>query len=277
MASSVHASRRWMTPGTKYQWLRLSLRFEAFRSTTLPGRSLPEQVQEWLQTLPSSQQSPARCALKLSLGKAALDWSAITVARHHRNDAVLQQSVLRDDQRPRIRAATTGPKELAIVECLWTMRRCEVAALKWSDVDLSQGMVLIMKGKGSKPSWTLLMPEAQAALGAWFEAAQEPPDESPVFPVPAGVGHPKRIGGPYTPGGIGKIIQAVLTRAGCWSRGIGGGHRFRRTMATAYLREHPGDIVGLARIMRHEQISTTERYAFLQPDDLAPRLAKVRL
>ena len=82
---------------------------------------------------------------------------------------------------------------------------------------------------------------------------------------------------PYTPGGLGKIVQAILTRAGCWWRGLGAAHRFRRSFATEYLRENREDLVGLQRLMRHKQVSTTARYCFLQPADLAPRLSRVTL
>jgi hypothetical protein len=54
-----------------------------------------------------------------------------------------------------------------------------------------------------------------------------------------------------------------------------GCHAFRRTFATAYLRENVGDLRGLQKLLRHDNIGTTVLYDYPQPEDLAPRLARV--
>lgn len=264
-----------MTPGTAYTRHRFCVRFDAFRATH-PGSDLLAIVQAFLRSLPVSQQSTARTALKRHLGRTALDWGGLEVARYRRNDANLMASVLRGDHRARVRAACADAKELAVIECLWTLRRAEVAALRWRDVDLGQGTVMVLKGKGDKPSWTLLTADAQAAIAAWFTAAGTPPDATPVFTVEA-AGHPRFKGQPYTPNGLGKLVRRILLRAGLWTPGAGSAHRFRRSLATEYLRANPGDLVGLQKILRHEQVSTTARYAWLTQDDLTPRLARVVL
>jgi integrase len=190
-----------------------------------------------------------------------------------RNELRLQAGILQPEHRASIRAACRDAKERAIVESLLTMRRAEVAALRWRDVDLVKGIAQIQRGKGGRADWTLLLPVTVAALTAWHTASGAPAPDAFVFPVP-GSGDPAR---PYTPGGLGKIVQAILTRAGCWWRGLGAAHRFRRSFATEYLRENREDLVGLQRLMRHKQVSTTARYCFLQPADLAPRLSRVTL
>jgi len=193
--------------------------------------------------------------------------------RYQRNEIRLQQGVLQPEHMVRIRTAARTPKERALIEVLTTCRRAEAAGLRWGDLNLETGLALIQRGKGGQPSWTLLLEPTRAALQAWREDSRNPPPEALVFPVP-GSGTPAR---PYTPGGLGKLVQGLLRRAGCWSRGLGACHRFRRSFATAYLRENPSDLVGLQRLMRHRSVSTTAKYAFLQPDDLGPRLARVRL
>jgi len=45
-------------------------------------------------------------------------------------------------------------------------------------------------------------------------------------------------------------------------------------MATRFLKANPGDLRGLRRLMRHEHLATTTLYRFLEPDELAPRLAR---
>jgi integrase len=144
-----------------------------------------------------------------------------------------------------------------------------VARLCWEDLDLSRRVAYVHHGKGDKAAWTLLPAEACAALAAWYETAGRPAGSTPVFPGCQG-GH-------CCPESIGRRVQKLLKRAGLWSRGIGSAHRFRRTFATQFLRANPGDLEGLRRLMRHEQIATTVRYAFLEPEDLAARLARVQL
>ncbi len=266
-----------MMNATRYQQSRFVIRFTTYRAGVAPTLPLPVVVQSWLKTLPVSQQSMARLAIKRHLGPQNMDWSAVTTDKYHRDEANLLASVLRDEDRAKVRAATQDARELAVVECLWTLRRFEVAALRWADIDLRQGMARIRLGKGGKPSWTLLTGDAQAALAAWFTAAGEPPDETPVFPIPPGVGHPKHVGQPYTANGLGKWVQRILERGGVWKAGIGSCHRFRRSFATQYLRANPQDLIGLQRLMRHSTVATTSKYCFLEPDDLTPRMAKMRL
>lgn len=255
-----------MQEGSAYNLRRMVLRFEQARGIGIP---LAEAVQTFISGLPPSQQTTARNALRRHLGRQALDWTAIETATHKRDEGILAAGVLTEPQRVRLREAARGPKELAMIGCLLTMRRAEVAAMRWSFVNLSTGMVLVPNGKGAKSSWTMLTQGTQADLAAWFEAAGSPADSAPVFATPRGR--------PYKPGSLGLVMQKLLMRAGLWTRGAGNCHRLRRTLATSYLRVNPGDLVGLQAIMRHEQVSTTARYAWLTSDDLAPRLARVRL
>jgi integrase len=264
------------TPWTAYQSRRLWLRFLAHVGAA-PARTLFDQAQAWLDTLPASQQGLARVLLRMAFGDRACDWKALALKRYRRNELRLAAGVLRDDARAKVRAACCGPKETALIECLWVLRRGEVAALRWGDLDLDRGLISVLKGKGAKPSWTLLPPATPPALRAWYEAAGSPPAEAPVFAVPLGAGHDARVGQPYTPGGIGKQVQTILTRAGCWTRGLGSAHRFRRSFATTYLKANPQDLIGLMRLMRHENIATTQKYVWFEPEDLAPRMAALEL
>jgi integrase len=164
-----------------------------------------------------------------------------------------------------------------VLECLWTPRRAEVAALAWRDLDVARGLVYVRKGKGNKPTWTLLPRSSQVALAAWFAAASSPPDAAaPMFPRPCGNAHARK-GGHHSPGGLGKLVQRLLTRAGLWTHGIGGAHRFRRSFATTYLKANPSDLAGLQKLMRHTLLSTTGKYCFFEPEDLAPRMAAMEL
>jgi integrase len=190
-----------------------------------------------------------------------------------RNEIRLQAGLLQPAHMTQIRAAARGPRELALVECLATARRAEVTRLRWQDVDLETGMIAIHHGKGGTHKWTLMLPSTRVALAAWFAAARSPAPDSWVFPAP-GSGWPAQ---PYTPNGLARIVRNLLIRAGCWAPGLGACHRFRRSFATRFLQQHPGQLVQLQTLMRHRSVSTTSRYVFLAPEDLAPLMAEVRL
>ena len=256
-----------MSPRTRYEYGRLAVLFEHFRGD--PGEPLAIVAQRWLQSLSPSRQRVARAALRHRFGETACDWRTLRVSRYRRNEAALGLSPLGESARGRLTAVLRTDRERALVSCLYTLRRAEVASLRWADIDLAPGVALVPHGKGDKSSWTLLTTGAQVTLAAWFTAAGEPPDGAPVFP--------NRGGGHYTPGSIGELVRGFLARAGLWKPGDGCAHRFRRSFATEYLRANPGDLEGLRRLLRHDQIATTVRYVYLQPEDLAPRLARLRL
>ena len=87
-----------VTAGTRYQFQRLAVRFDAYRRAT-PVGPLAVVAQAWLRTLPASQQPLGRCALRMTLGKDALDWSALELATYHRDETTLRASVLTPEQR----------------------------------------------------------------------------------------------------------------------------------------------------------------------------------
>ena len=55
-----------------------------------------------------------------------------------------------------------------------------------------------------------------------------------------------------------------------------GWHRLRHTFATNYLR-HGGDVVRLSMVLGHTQITTTQRYLHLVPDDLSTQHQRVSI
>jgi integrase len=254
-----------MVAGTLYHRRRFVARFDAYRA---PGQPLALAVPAWLATLPASQQFSAKIALKAHLGKAAMDWDAVSIVKYRRNEPRLAASVLKEAHRTRLREVA-DTRERALIGVLYTARRGEVAAMRWGHVDLGTGTVYIPCGKGGKAGQVYLTQAAQADLAAWFTEAGSPPDAAPVFT--------KTLGRPYTPTGIGHLVQRLLMRAGLWSSGIGSAHRMRRTFASEYLRNNRHDLVGLQRLLRHSEVNTSASYCYLEPDDLAPRVAQLGL
>ena len=54
-------------------------------------------------------------------------------------------------------------------------------------------------------------------------------------------------------------------------------HDLRHTFAHRYLEEHPGDLVGLARILGHESLDTTKIYTRPTVEQLARRIGQLPL
>ena len=54
-------------------------------------------------------------------------------------------------------------------------------------------------------------------------------------------------------------------------------HDLRHTFAHRYLEQHPGDLIGLARLLGHSNLETTRVYLRLSEDDLAARVEAIDL
>ena len=252
-----------MTPMTRRQYGRLLKRFVTHR-VAYPDGTIEEGVRAFLGTLTESVAHTGYLALKAALPEAA--WRTIPAPRPRRNEARLLATLYSREELTAARAAAEAPRERAVLELAWTLRRVELTRIRWADVDLTTGTIRVVR-KGGRETWTLLIPAAQMALAKWYVALGQPDDATPVFPGRAGA---------MTPGHIGKIYRAVLRRARIYKpwRGL---HAARRSLATRYLNENPGDLDGLARLLGHQKLDTTRLYSWPTPDDLRPRLAKVRL
>lgn len=258
---------RSMTPSTRAQYVRLVRRYADYR-VAHPEGSLTSSVRDFLGTLTLSVGHTAWLALRRALPET-VDWTTIPHPRPKRNEPVLQATLLSDDERAALRRVFAGPRERCLFELFWVLRRIEVTRARWADVDLTKGMIAVPQGKGDLPGWTVLPEPTQLALYDWFVAAGQPPDEALIFPG-------RFPGRPMNAGSVSHIVRRVLARAGI-ARRWRGAHAFRRTLATAYLRENPQDIRGLQKILRHRSIVTTTLYDYAQPEELKPRIARLRL
>lgn len=253
-----------MTANTRYQRSRMIARFVDYR-VAHPNGTLGDSVRAFLLTLTPASGNTAWFALRAGLPD--LDWRTVPRPRPRRDEATLLATLLAPDEIPTIRRAMRGPMERAVLELLWTLRRVETTRARWSDVNLSDGTMRVVR-KGGRVTWTLLRPETQLALAEWFIAAGQPPDTAYIFPG--------RFGGAMNPHSIGDLVRRVFRRAGLYRRWRCA-HAFRRTLATRWMAQLPGDSEGLAKLLGHTSVSTTYLYNYLGPDDLRPRLDRVRL
>lgn len=138
------------------------------------------------------------------------------------------------------------------------LRRAELLALNWGDVDLDrdQPSLLVRAGKGGKPRRQAI-PPALASLFAARRAAVGAEVDDPVFCGLVG----KRL--------TSTRLQAIVSRAAARS-GIGKhitAHTLRRTAAT-WLRQETGDLRLVAEYLGHADMSTVCRHAHVAPREL---------
>ena len=194
-----------------------------------------------------------------------------------------------------LRAAQRGrhpDRDTALVQLLLQtgLRLGECQALTWGDVLLGEksGTVTIRAGKGNKARTVPLNGSARAALATYAA------DRLAVAPTlrAVAVAWPQRgqatataalwrsqKGQPLSASAMWRAIH-VLVQA-CASRHLVPAtttpHTLRHTFAHRYLDAHPGDLVGLARLLGHTDLNTTSLYTQLSVDALAERLERLPL
>lgn len=137
----------------------------------------------------------------------------------------------------------SGLRARTAMEVLYAtgMRRSELLALRWDDIDREGGTVLIRGGKGGKDR---VVPISGRAL-SWLEryASRCRRYDERVLPM--------------SPGGLGNLIQRQVEAAGLAGRGQC--HLFRHTAATLML-EHGADTRAIQEMLGHAKLSTTQVY-----------------
>ena len=149
-------------------------------------------------------------------------------------------------------------RDRALLELFYSsgLRLSEVAALRWSELDLADGSVRVL-GKGSK---TRIVPVGSLALTALRELAAEhgQAPQQPVF----GNGR----GGALSPRAIQARVKYWAQRQGIWQRVHP--HLLRHSFAS-HLLESSGDLRAVQELLGHADIGTTQVYTHLNFQHLA--------
>lgn len=154
-------------------------------------------------------------------------------------------------------AKEEGYYELFLLELGTGMRRGEILALKWSDLNFATGELrierqvyiikaeVIISAPKTKASirTVILPPSLLKALGAYKKTV----DSEWMFPSP------KDNGRPRNPSSVRKRLQLILERAGCKKVRF---HDLRHTFATMAL-EHGMDVKTLSATIGHVSSATT--------------------
>ncbi len=185
-----------------------------------------------------------------------------------------------------------GERDYALVQVLLQtgMRIGECAALDYEDISFGErgGSVTIRAGKGNKARAVPLNASARQALAGYAAPTLE---VEPTVPAVARAWPRRRRGAEGTPlwgsqkGGrlssqaMRRVIDCLVRD--CSARGLvprdASAHTLRHTFAMFYLKDNPGDLIGLATLLGHSSLDTTRIYGQPTSEMLASRVDRLSL
>ena len=193
--------------------------------------------------------------------------------KHSREMQVLSHQEL---QRFLIQAKADGYFELFLLDLSTGLRRGELLALQWSDLDLDAGTLSVTKQVYEvNGKMQLSVPKTKASIRKLvlppavvevFREYRKTAKSRWLFPSP------KNLDMPLTPGSMLRRLHIILERAGCKQIRF---HDLRHTFATMAL-ENGMDIKTLSAMLGHVSAATTlDIYTHITGDMLSEAAAKI--
>ena len=164
--------------------------------------------------------------------------------------------VLSEEELKKVVAACCTAREKALILLMVDtgLRRAEVCALNWGDVDIASGLARVVRGKGGKARSVVVGATTRRALLA-YRRQRNPEADHPLFQT--------RQGGRLTGNGLRSLLLRLGERAGVQVSP----HALRRTFATMSLRAGM-NLLHLQGLLGHSTIEMTRRYVQMLDDDL---------
>jgi integrase/recombinase XerD len=152
------------------------------------------------------------------------------------------------------------------------VRARELINMHIGDINMLTMQITIQHGKGDKPRLVCFGARTKKVLRQYIATLKDQEEEDPLW-VSSEEGNSSRLNGPthqITFTGLQSIIRRLCEKAGCKRYGL---HDFRRAFALAALRNMKKtgdgtDLLGLARLMGHNDTRVTERYLALEDSDM---------
>jgi site-specific recombinase XerD len=141
------------------------------------------------------------------------------------------------------------------------LRRGELLGLQMGDVDLSQGVLRVQRGKGRKSRVVPLVGDVVEALGDWLTFRRTKGTDRVFTTIRGNRIYPSRLQ---------VIWRAVLGRSGVTRPGVTL-HTLRHSVATLLLQSGKVDLVAIQHLLGHSRLDTTGLY--LHMDDAGLREA----
>ncbi|HJU06893.1 MAG TPA: tyrosine recombinase XerC [Rhodanobacteraceae bacterium] len=150
-------------------------------------------------------------------------------------------------------------RDRALMELLYSsgLRVSELTNVHWRDLDLDEGMLRVVSGKGGK---TRIVPVGSRALAALVTLREQ---DQPRLDDPLLRG---RNGRPITTGAVRARIKRRAKQQGVWQRVYP--HLLRHSCAS-HLLESSGDLRAVQELLGHADIGTTQIYTHLDFQHLA--------
>ena len=165
--------------------------------------------------------------------------------------------VLTAEELNKVIAACENPRDKAIVLFMADsgLRRAEVVALNWGDVDFQSGLVRVVRGKGGKARSAVIGAWTRRALLSYRRTLSNVTDEAPLFQA--------RGGGRLTGTGLLLVYRRLSERTGIHVTP----HAMRRTFCILSLRAG-ADVLHLKAELGHSGLEMVSHYAALESVDL---------
>ena len=163
------------------------------------------------------------------------------------------------EEGPRGRCAK---RDRALLELLYGtgLRASETVGLAMGDVDLSEGVLLVRRGKGAKDRVVPFGERVRQAILAYLRE-ERPGSTGPLFLSARGSGLRSQ--------GLAAVVRRAARHAGLRRRVSP--HRLRHSYATHLLR-HGAPLVALKALLGHASLVSTEVYLAVETSDLARML-----
>jgi len=154
-----------------------------------------------------------------------------------------------------VNAAKPRDKALILLMADSGLRRAEVIALNWSDIDIMSGLVKVKRGKGGKARSAVIGATTRRVLLAYRRILGNPTNDSPLFL--------SRTNERLTGTGVLLIFRRLSARTGIHVSP----HALRRTFVILSLRAGM-DVLHLQAMLGHASLDMVQHYAQMVDDDL---------
>jgi site-specific recombinase XerD len=135
------------------------------------------------------------------------------------------------------------------------LRRGEVCALNWGDLDIASGVIRVQRGKGGKARTTVIGATARRALLAYRRTLEARSDDAPMFQAK---GRTR-----FTGGGLMQVFRRISKVVGTTVTA----HSLRRTFVILSLRAGM-DVLHLQALLGHASLDMVQHYAQMIDGDL---------
>lgn len=264
-----------MARGTLYFYREKLKLFSAYcdaQAVTNIGQVTPDILRRWLLHLQERGHNPGGVHAAFRALRAFLLWF------EEETEPDGWKNPIRKVKAPRVPTEPLAPVELDTVKALLATctgnaftalrdralllflldtgaRAGEVCALNLSDIDLMAGSVLIRQGKGRKPRTVYMGQKTRRALRAYLKARA---DNNPALWVTDDSGR-------LSYWALNLILVRRAKLAKVEKPGL---HDFRRAFALNFLRNNPGEIYSLQKLMGHADLQVLRRYLAQTDQDI---------